>query len=375
MKQFILLLIALTTFTSNTIQARTVLNSTTALLDRNIEHPTSNSYSLHDILDTLPETYNDPLIEALSSIAPQENIFRIPFEPLLGLSNSKVFSFEVKNQKFVLRLLEERHPLERRIAEVSAHKIGDSLGIAPKLFFVDDTPLVMVIEFIEGREFSRHDLNDDSITSSVMQAIKKFHQYSGKTKLQKQTKIDAIQNLYERYKKKSIVFPSCYDTLYHKLLDDFTHLVSEPVPSHGDTNPRNILIANDGKIYLIDWDLSNYESPFLNIGWLSCFTAADDSQIKNLLRGYLEREPYESELQESMFLRDATTFLIATLWMGRQDERDQSTLDNILYSPIKTSSEYIKEGFSAHDISNLSGEDLTVYVLGWLKEFILNSEP
>ena len=361
----------ISSFTS-LISADNISNS--AAFSHNQEKTATNSYTLSDILNPLSLTYKNAILKAISTVAPQEDMYNIRFEPLVGFSLSKVFSFEVHDKKFVLRLLVEKHPLERRIAEVNAHRIGYKLGIAPKLFFVDDIPLVMVIEFIEGRTFSRHDLDDDETIYKVMQAIKKFHQYSGETQLQKQTKAQLIQKKYKDSLIKGIVFPSCFDELYNKLQYDFAELESEYVPSHGDTNPQNIIIGNDEKIYLIDWDISNYERPFLNIGWLSCITAANNEQIKNLLRAYLEREPSESEFQETLFLRDSTTFLMATIWIGRQEERDQETLDTILHSPIKTYSERFKEGFSVQDILNLSGMDLTIHVLGCLKEFIVNQK-
>ena len=283
MKRLVLTLIALITLSTNLIYTDNIHNSK-AFLSCNQKIP--NLHTLDDIINSVSKTYTKPILEAISTIVPREDIHRILFEPLLGFSLSKVFSFEFNGQKFVLRLLAEKKPRERRIAEVNAHKMGVELEIAPKLFFVDENPLVMVMEFIEGRNFSRNDLDNNKITYKVMQALKKFHQYSGKTHLRRVTIAKFIQERYNDSLAKGVVFPSCFESLYNKLQDDYAKLESEYVPSHGDINDRNIIIGNDQKIFLIDWDLSNYEHPFFNIGWLSSFTVASDEQIKNLLRGY-----------------------------------------------------------------------------------------
>lgn len=334
----------------------------------------ASSYSINEVLDSVTSNYALSINEAMSLIAPKESIDHIQFKPLLGGgTKAKIFRFDIGDKKYVLRLLDENQPIERRKSELDAHRIGAELQIAPEIIYADGTSLIMVMEFIEGRSLTREDLDNAEIVKNMICALKKFHEYSGEEHLVRRTKVQAIHDLYDRYKnKKGVVFPSCFYQLHSKLQTDFANLKKERVLSHGDFNPRNILVTENKRIYVIDWSQASLDHPFLDIGWLASLTAANHEQLTGLLKEYLGREPKESELQEALFFKDVTTFLIATLWIGRQEERDQGKLDAILEGSLKKGSTYIREGISIDDVLQEKGRGLTLYSLGWLKEFIDN---
>jgi thiamine kinase-like enzyme len=287
--------------------------------------------SANEILRTVSKEYCMPVISALASVAAEKDLDKMAFIPLLGGgTKAKIFRVELNQQKFVLRLLDENQPLERRKSELCAHKMGEKLQIAPKLIYSDPSYRVMLMDFIEGRELVKEDLDNPDLLKELMQTLKKFHHQPKDESLVKKTKLEAIQDLYERYKdKKGVVFPSCFDRLHRQLQANFASLTAERVPSHGDFNQRNILVAKDGKIYIIDWAQASIDHPFLDIAWLSTFSAANAGQMRALLKAYLERNPSEQEMQEMLFFRSVTTFLVATLWIGRQEEREQGQLDAV----------------------------------------------
>lgn len=334
-----------------------------------IEH---GLYSINEVLDAVSENYRPSINQAISFIASKEAVNKIQFKPLLGgLTKSKVFRVDIENKKYVLRLLDENQPLEKRRSELNAHKIAAGCKIAPEIIYADQTLLVVLMEYIEGRTLTKDDLNNSEIVKKIMCALKKFHQHPKERDLIRRTKVEAIQDLYDRYKnKKGVVFPSCFDQLHSELKNDFAELKTEHMPSHGDFNPRNILIAENGHIYIIDWAQASIDHPFLDIGWLATFSAANNEQVRALLREYLEREPKESELKEALFFKDVTAFLVATLWIGRQEERNQIKLDSILEGSLKKGPAYIMEDISVEDILKEKKMSLTLYSLGWLKEFI-----
>ena len=333
-----------------------------------------SSRSIKEVLAAVPEGYALPIKESMSLIAKEEAVDKIQFKPLIGGgAKAKIFRVDIGNKKYVLRLLDEKLPIERRRSEINAHKIGAELQIAPKIIYVDQRLSVMVMEFIEGRTLTRDDLNNVEIVKEVMKALKTFHQFLHEGQLVSRTKVAAIQELYDRYQnKKGVVFPSCFEQLYRNLQADFSDLKIEHRPSHGDFNPRNILVTDQGRIYIIDWDQASIDHPFLDIAWLSTFLGANNEQMKGLLKEYLGREPNAYELNEALYFKDVTTFVVATLWIGRQEERDQGKLDSILEGPLKKGSTYIREGVTVEDVLQGKGMGITQYSLGWLKEFIEN---
>lgn len=226
-----------------------------------------SSYSINEVLNAVSENYALPINDAVLLIASKEAVDKIKFKPLLGGgTKSKIFRVDIENKKYVLRLLDENQPVERRRSELIAHKIGAELQIAPEIIYADQTPLVMIMEYIEGRTLTKHDLNNAEIVKKVMSALKKIHQYPEEGVLAKRTKVGAIQDLYDRYKsKKGVVFPTCFDQLHSNLQDAFADLQTKRMPTHGDFNPRNILVAENGRIYIIDWAQASIDHPFLMI--------------------------------------------------------------------------------------------------------------
>jgi len=120
----------------------------------------AHSYSLSQLLENISPVYHSSIVEAIAKMTTNEDTSKIVFTLMLGgLSNAQLFQMNVDNRKYVLRLLDEKKAVERRKSEVYGHLLGASLKIAPKLIYTDQIPLVMVMEFIEGRTFSHSDLN------------------------------------------------------------------------------------------------------------------------------------------------------------------------------------------------------------------------
>ena len=118
--------------------------------------------------------------------------------------------------------------------------------------------------FIEGRILSNSDLNDHDLIKKVMQTIKKVHYSDTTNPLLKRTKMEAINEIHERNLKKGIVYPSCFMGLFKKLKEDFAQLETTRLSCHGDMNMGNIMIAEDGNVYLIDWAETSIDNPLLN---------------------------------------------------------------------------------------------------------------
>jgi thiamine kinase-like enzyme len=336
---------------------------------------TNISLSLNDLLTDISKNYACPIKEAIKKIAPTKNVNDICFHPLLGgLSSAKLFSIDIDDKKYVFKLLDETISIERRKSEINAHKIGAELNIAPKLLFSDEVPLIMVMEFIEGRHFAVSDLNNKEIIAKIFQALRKFNYYSGEKSIIHGSRIKSLQDLYDYCKKNDVVFPSCFVRLFTKLQTDYANLHAEQLPTHGDLNPENILITTTGDVYLIDWADASIDNPLLDVGWMACLSAANNDQIENLLKGYLGRNPTASEKKETLFFRDLTLFFVAIIWLGKQPLKNQNELDAILSGPLKRGSERITEGLTKEEIRKKKGLAVTVHALEWLKEFIENQD-
>lgn len=333
----------------------------------------SEEFSYNELLDKVPSIFITSIKEAISKSFLQEDIKNIKFKKVFGgLSESRLFQINSNNNKYILRLLDEKKEQESRKSEISAHKIGSKLKIAPSLIYSDPLSLVSIMEFIEGRTMNPKDLKDTKIIEKIIANLKKFHNYVDNNNLLKKTKLDTIKNLYQSFIERNSVYPTGYTESYAKLIQDFKKFKRPLLPSHGDLNPGNILITKDDNIYFIDWSEARIDNPLLDIGWLASCSGANLNETKILLKKYLGNEPSISELKEVLYFKNVTNFLVATVLIGEQEEKDSNKIDLILKSSIKKSSEYKREGITTQEIEGLKGYDLTTYALSWFKEFIDN---
>jgi thiamine kinase-like enzyme len=333
----------------------------------------NDGYSLHELLDNVPEAYVVHIQEAFGTLVSQQKLESLRFSPLIGgLSTSRLYRTEIDNKKCVLRLLDPKRAIEKRLSEIEGITIAARLKIGPNLIYANESALVVLVEYIEGRTFSHEDLNNSLLVKALMRSIRAFHNCAEEQHLFRAQvkKIDTIQARHERHVKEGAVYPSCYDGLFQELKRNFTNLSAKPCAIHGDFKPENVIIANDGRIYLIDCAEASVESPLYDIGWFSCFSGASSKQVHNLLHEYYGRKPSKAELREALLFKDFATFFLATAWIGRQEERNQDKLDALLKTSLEKGSSYIKRGVTTSQMTEKKGAEVTAYALGWLKDFI-----
>jgi len=334
------------------------------------------SLTLNSLLQGLSNGYMLQIQEALNFIA-QGNQNQLFFQPLLGgLSNAKIFSFAINNKQYVLRLLDEAESIDIRQSELAAHQIGAQLKIAPQLFyFKQSNPLVFVIEFIDGQLFSQKDLDNPIIVKKLMETIRKFHNTVPPVALYQKTKLTFInEKIADNKIKNYTIFPSCFDPLHQQLQETCISIETKSLPCHGDLNPENIIIGKDGNIYLLDWAQANMDHPFIDIGWLACFSAATNNHITILLQEYLERQPTATEVLEMILLKNIILFHTTIFWFSQQKETDQKKLDHLLSQQLKNNNDNISDLIITKDNPLKPETDITIHSLRWLKQFIQNRE-
>lgn len=321
----------------------------------------------------LSDEYTEFVKEAIYKIHSNVNFNDINFDSLIGgLSKSKLFKFDIYRKTYVLRLLDKNIQVQNRISEIRSHKIAADLEIAPKIFYIDseDNPQIVVMEFIDGRLFNRKDLSNKTLLKNIMVALKNFHNSSKENCAASKTMMDAIINLYERKLRKGTVYPSVFNEMLNELQENYKQFTGNKSRIHGDLNPDNIMVTKEGKIYFIDFALSGSDNPFADLGWFACLLGATNEQIESILEAYLGRTPECQEINEIKFFINESNFFLATLWIGRQNERCQDKLDKLLNSDIKKGSEYIRSGITVADITKQNNSlELTKYALSWLKDF------
>jgi len=110
----------------------------------------------------------------------------------------------------------------------------------------------------------------------------------------------------------------------------------------------------------------------LDIGWLASCLELDNNQTKKLLRKYLSIDPTSADFREILYFKNLTNFVVTTLLIGAQEEKNQDALDYLLQTTVKKSFDPDNEDITTLEILSKKGLVFTKYALSWLKEFIEN---
>ena len=82
---------------------------------------------------------------------------------------------------------------------------------------------------------------------------------------------------------------------WHTTLSDITYFTniehdkSDIVLSHGDLRPQNIIIDNEGKIHLIDYEWINYNSKYFDLAHLHLYCFFDIKDIAKVFKVEIEK--------------------------------------------------------------------------------------
>ena len=199
-------------------------------------------------------------------------------------ANNANFLVTANGGKFVFRLNMHPHSRNKSRAEFNSLKLVENLGIAPKVWILDDSRKIfnsdfIILDYIEGKTLDKKNyaINNKFIKEIVKLTVK-FHSMSLKGGLLKLPKEEAnYRALLESIKNKYIslakltsnkqilkMIKESYDNLRKNTTNERYHPV---VATHGDIAEQNIVIHN-GKMKLIDFEGLEITDPAADIAYI-----------------------------------------------------------------------------------------------------------
>ena len=336
----------------------------------------AGSYRFSEFLGLHPEVVKE-LREAVGKVEDGEKSLFKDLEG--GMSSTKLYTFEVRNSTYVLRIFPSKYPTQKRKTEVKAHRIASEMGIAPKLLFVDEEAKVLLMPFVDGHTLSFADLKRPRVLRNLGKVLQKFHSYSGSFD-QNRTQLARVKKHYERALRKGVSFPTITAKVYEEYVKESELLEKhEKVLCHGDLNPNNILVKDDGSVFIIDWTNATWEDPFAEIAYLTFLSGFTPRQTEAFLQAYLGRSPSVTELNQLNLYQKRVSFLTSIIWFDFSESPDAlkvsmkervEQLDRHLRSScLMTGTDYIR---SRQIISPTSGDHDAIKwtALGFLKTYI-----
>jgi len=333
--------------------------------------------------EQVQKRFGTSLKEGIKQLAGSEyNKQDIQITPLSGgMTSANLFVMKTNGNNYVLRTLNTKHSIELRRQEILAHKYAAQIDIAPPILFVDDDLTFIIMPFVKGHTLNLNDLKSELVIKKIGNAIAKLHKYSGDF-TRRQTQVDRTKKHYERALKKQVALPTIYTKLYDDYINtghELAKILPEQVLCHGDLNPGNILVREDGEILFIDWTSATLDNQYTDLGYFALINGLSNDQGLLLLKTYLGKEPTEEQIKKFEQAKQKTSFLTATVWFDfSESAQDKLTpfskrveaLDSLLNTQqLKTGNDYTNNG---EVVSLISGDTkkIRLYALAFLKTYI-----
>ncbi len=151
------------------------------------------------------------------------------------------------------------------------------------LDYLDNHYDLVVFESIDGKNF--YELNE-KLTEEEIREIARQTAMINNLDLKPEFIYDswAIINFKEEYKKKKGYLPLEYQEKFNRLVADFNSIDLDRLPKafvHGDIINTNVLKDSNGKIWIIDFAVSNYLPRIIDLAVIACNLCLDKDSIEN----------------------------------------------------------------------------------------------
>ncbi len=231
---------------------------------------------------------------------------------LSGFTNH---NFHLKNESddWVLRIpKEETNRYIDRHAEAYNIDIAVRAGLSPRHVWRSEAGLSLTPTVAHSRSLNASDLADESILESLLEKIRMLH--NGKINFVGD--VDLVALLVRYYELLSphqqLVVNDLYRAGIEKAISLKKHDKSQ-VPSHNDLVLENILITDEGEIWIIDWEYSSMASPYWDLAQLCNAADLDRQQSVQMHEMYCFQS---ARLEQEIFFEYAAVLKILSLiWM------------------------------------------------------------
>jgi len=231
-----------------------------------------------------------------------ENVFNVKEDEIVDIKNLKAgmtnrsFVFSVAGKSYIFRLPGEgTDKLINRKQEREAYKAITPLGICDEVIHFDEiTGNKISIFYTDARNTNSKNRDDLEVS---MEAMRKIHQSGIKVGHSFNIAGEISRYLTLCDERNAIRYTDNEET-YEKmkrLIELAKKMNIQEVLCHVDSNPDNIIRLADGSVRIIDWEYAGMGDPIMDIAMYSIYTYYSKTEMDELLKIYLRREPDKNE--------------------------------------------------------------------------------
>lgn len=250
-----------------------------------------------------------------------------------GLSGAGLWRIRVGGIAYLLKVeAPERDGLRDPHRSYACLKLAAEACLAPRVRYADPDDGVVITDYIEGGSpvFDHAGPRADLVVE-LGQTLRALHAIEGFPPLVDY--LDGLEALVDQAARSGVAPVGAFDAWF-RLYAVCKRLEPQPVASHNDLNPRNLL--HDGRrVWLIDWEAAFRADRYVDLTAIANTFAADPEGEALLLRTYFGREATPAEQARLWLFRQvshmfhAAIFIVGVAGQARVSSLDGPSLDAI----------------------------------------------
>ena len=247
-----------------------------------------------------------------------------------GLSGAETWRIRVGGIAYLLRVEAGRDALRDPHRGYACLKLAAKACLAPRVVYADPDDGVVISDFIEARSLSLDYAGSRAdLVVELAQAVRALHAIEGFPPLVDY--LDGVAALVDQAERSGVVPMGGFDgwAVLHEVCRP---LPPQPVSSHNDLNPRN-LVYDGRRIWLVDWEAAFRADRYVDLSAIANVFAADPDAEALLLRTYFGREATAAERARLHLFRQvshvfhAAVFAVGLAGRARAETLDGPSLD------------------------------------------------
>ncbi len=257
--------------------------------------------------DTIPIRCRAAFEDVIHNYFKDDDRLEMIVTPLAGGNSNDSFLIITNSRHYVLRVKDKDTSKKAMRRELFAMQEAANAGISPEVFYFSNDQKTMLMDYVKGGTATTAQTKEPENCIQIAHALRKAHAIKTNPHFE-ESATDTVAGVYAGIRHHQKIRPRLDEAmnlihLHEKKLAKFD---AAKVNIHGELNPRNLFITQNGIIF-IDWEYTSWEDPFLDLSYVALFHDYSNEEELLLLDSYLQHPHTLAEL-ERYFLTKKINF-------------------------------------------------------------------